>query len=123
LSLNNLYNYVTAIMDKLTWTQKIKKWGDGIDTVTATKEDLEEYVDTKLHVHVREGFSDFTLWFLAKEEFEGWTKDDFRLLRKNTRAKLRLHLLKRGVYVAPYSTRHPMSNTLYNTLNEEEQHV
>jgi hypothetical protein len=61
LSLNNLYNYATAIMDKLTWTQKINKWGDGIDIVTATKEDLKEYVNTKLHVHVREAFSDFTL--------------------------------------------------------------
>jgi hypothetical protein len=88
LSLNNPYNYATAIINKLTWTQKINKWGDGIDTVIVTKEDLEEYVDTKLYVYVCEGFSDFTLWFLAKEEFKGWTKDDFRLLRKNTRAKL-----------------------------------
>ena len=58
-------------MDKLTWTQKINKWGDGIDTVTATKEDFGEYVETKVYVHKREGFSDFTLWSLYKKEFEG----------------------------------------------------
>jgi hypothetical protein len=122
LSLNNPYNYTTAIMDELTWTQKINKLGDGIDTATATKEDFGEYVETKVYVHKLEGFSDFTLWSLYKEEFEGWTRDNFKVLRRDTRAMLRLHLIERGVYVAPYSTRYPMSDALFNTLGEEEQH-
>jgi hypothetical protein len=109
-------------MNELTWTQKINKWGDGIDTATATKEDFGEYVETKVYVHKREGFSDFTLWSLYKEEFEGWTKDDFKVLRRDTRAMLQHHLIERGVYVAPYSTRYPMSDVLFNTLGEEEQH-
>ena len=69
-----------------------------------------------------EGFSDFTLWSLFKEEFEEWTKDDFKLLRRDTRIKLRLYLVRRGVYVAPYSTKYSISDTLFDTLNEEKQY-
>jgi hypothetical protein len=34
----------------------------------------------------------------------------------------RLHLLKGGVYVAPYDNRYPLADVLFNVLNEEEQH-
>ena len=45
-------------------------------------------MDTKLYVYILKGFSDFTLWFLFKEEFKGWTKEDFANLRRDTRAEL-----------------------------------
>jgi hypothetical protein len=35
---------------------------------------------------------------------------------------LRLYLIERGVYVVFYSTKYFMLDTLYNTLNKEEQH-
>jgi hypothetical protein len=37
---------------ELSWTEKIAKYGDGIITATATKEELGEYVTTKVYVHV-----------------------------------------------------------------------
>jgi len=107
---------------ELTWTEKIAKWGDDINTDTATKDELGEYVETKIYVHEREGFTDYNLWSLFKEEFEGWTKDSFKLLRRGTRTKLRLHLIKRGDYVAPYNNRYPISDSLFNVVNQEEQH-
>jgi hypothetical protein len=36
-------------MDKDEWKEKIKKWENGINPVTAIKEDLQEYLDTKLY--------------------------------------------------------------------------
>ena len=75
-------------MAELLQAQKIIKYGDGIDTATATKEDLGEYVNTKLYIYVHKRFSDFTLQSLAKEEFEGQTKDNFKLLHRDTKAKL-----------------------------------
>jgi hypothetical protein len=107
-------------MEELSWPLKIEKWGDGIDPTSASKTELGEYVDTKLHIY--EEFSDYTLWSLFQEDFAGWTSENFKTLRNDTRAKLRLHLLKRGVYVPPYNNRYPISDALVATLNEEEQH-
>lgn len=109
-------------LQELTWIQRIDKWEEGIDLENATKEELGEYANTKLYNYEREGFTDYDLWFMFREEFEGWSKDNFKLLPKNTRVKLRLHLLKAGVYVAPYDTRYPISDVLFNTLNEKERH-
>ena len=66
--------------------------------------------------------SDYTLWSLFQEDFTGWTSENIKTLRNDTRAKLRLHLLKRGVYVPPYNNRYPILDALFATLNEEEQH-
>jgi hypothetical protein len=60
-----------ATIEELAWTQKIIKWGDGIDLTTASKGDLREYVNTIIYIHLLEGFSDSTLWTLFREEFEG----------------------------------------------------
>jgi hypothetical protein len=43
----------------LTWEQKINKHGYGIDTATATKEELGEYTTTKIYVY--EEFTDLSL--------------------------------------------------------------
>lgn len=106
----------------LTWTQKIRKWEEGINLNNATKEELGEYANTKLYNYEHEGFTDYNLWFMFREEFEGWGKDTFKLLSMNTRTKLRLQLIKQGVYIAPFSKRYPLSDVLFNVLTEEEQH-
>jgi len=36
-------------MDANEWKAQIKKWEDGIDPVAVTKEDLQEYLNTKLY--------------------------------------------------------------------------
>ena len=107
---------------ELSWTEKIAKYGDGIIAATATKEELGEYVTTKVYVHVREGFTDYTLWTVFQEEFHGFTVDDFRRMRSDSRAKLRTHLLKRGVYVATHNNRYTLSEVLFDLLQEEEPH-
>ena len=37
---------------------RLKKWEKGIDIVVATKEDLEEYIDTKMQQYAKEEFTD-----------------------------------------------------------------
>jgi hypothetical protein len=105
-----------------SWNKKIAKHSDGINAAKATKEELAEYVATKIYVHVLEEFTDYTLWTVVQEEFEGFTIDDFKKMRSDTRAKLRTHLLKRGVYVGTHNSRYTLSEALFDFLQEEEPH-
>jgi hypothetical protein len=112
----------TPTMEELTWAQKIEKHGYGIDVANATKEDLSEYTNTKIHVHVLHGFMDNTLWDAFKEEFDNFTTYDFQRIRTDIRIKLRVHLLSRGVYVTTHNSRHTISDALYDVVQEEKQH-
>jgi hypothetical protein len=111
-----------ATMEELTWAQKIEKHGYGIDVANATKGDLSEYTDTKIHVHVLHGFMDDTLWDAFKEEFDNFTTHDFQQMRTDIRIKLRVHLLSRGVYVATHNNRYTISDALYDIVQEEKKH-
>jgi hypothetical protein len=106
----------------MEWYEKISKHGDGITAATASKDELGDYVATKVYVHTQENFTDYTLWTVFKEEFEGFTTEDFRRMRIDTRAKLRTHLLKRGVYVGKHNSRYSISEALFDLLQEEEPH-
>jgi hypothetical protein len=69
---------------------------------------------------VQEEFTDYTLWTVFQEEFYGFTADNFKRIRADTRAKLPTHLLKREVYVATHDNRHSFSEVLFDLLQEEK---
>jgi len=46
---------------ELTWSQKIDKYSDGIDTATAKKKDLDEYIDTMIYMNEQDEFIDDSL--------------------------------------------------------------
>ena len=75
------------------WKERIARYGYGIDIATALEEDLEEYIETKIYKYTYKNFTDYTLWSLFQEEFEGFTIKDFRKIRSVTRVKLRTYLL------------------------------
>lgn len=104
------------------WDERIKKHGHGINTDKASGDELEDYVATKVHVHIVEDFNDFSLWACYKEEFEAFTIDTFKRLRTDTRIKLRKHLIQRGVFVAPSNSRYTISNALSDIIKEEDPH-
>ena len=104
------------------WKERIARHGYGIDIATASEEDLEEYVETKIYEYIYKNFTDYTLRSLFQEEFEGFTIEDFIKIRSITRAKLRIYLLQRGVYVATHSNRYPLYKVLHDVLTEEEPH-
>jgi hypothetical protein len=105
------------------WAERVSRLGDRIDTENATQDDLEEYVATKIYLHNYEDFTDYDLWTIFREEFKNFTVNNFRQLRIGTRAKLRAHLLRRGVYVGKHNTKRHISDVLVSVLQEEEQHV
>ena len=107
---------------ELSWAEKITKYDDGIIAATATKEELGEYVTTKVYIHVQEEFTDYTLWTVFQEEFKGFAADDFKRMHTDTRAQFRTHLLQRGVYVAKHSNRVTISERLFEVIQREEQH-
>ena len=80
------------------------------------KDELAEFIEIKIYMHEKEDFLDNTLWTVFREEFEEFTLEDFRNMRSDTRAKLRKHLLKRGVCVAKYNTRITLSNILFDII-------
>ena len=73
---------------ELSWAEKITKHSNGITAAIAIKEELGEYVTTKVYIHVQEEFTDYTLWTVFQEEFHGFTTDDFKRMRSELRAKL-----------------------------------
>jgi hypothetical protein len=46
---------------ELDWEARIKKWDWGIDLGIITKEDLKEYLDTKLYQYIEDRSTDHNL--------------------------------------------------------------
>ena len=73
--------------------ERIARYGYGINIATALKEDLEEYMETKIYKYIYKNFTDYILQSLFQEEFKGFTIKDFTKIRSSIRAKLRTYLL------------------------------
>ena len=70
------------------WKERIARHGYGIDITTASKEDLEEYIETKIYEYTYENFTDYTLWLLFQEEFERFTIKNFKKIRTDLKSQL-----------------------------------
>ena len=60
-----------------TWKARIKKWRKGVD-IEANKEELDEFVQTKVFEYKLDKRSDFNLWDLFKDDFKDFTAKTFR---------------------------------------------
>jgi len=70
------------------WKERIPRHGYRMDVATALKEDLEEYVETKIYKYIYKNFTDYILWSLFQEDFKGFTADNFKKIRTDIRSKL-----------------------------------
>ena len=70
------------------WKPLRKRWDRGIDTSTATEEDLDHYVEAKAIIYEGEELCDTELWEVFKIEFRHFTSETFA--RANPIANLRL---------------------------------
>ena len=104
------------VLMELLQAEKITKYSNGIITVIAIKEELGEYITIKVYIYVQEEFIDYTLWTIFQEEFHRFTADDFKRMRSELRAKLQIHLLKGGVYIAIYNNRYTLLEVLFDIL-------
>ena len=75
------------------WKERIARYSYKINIATALKEDLEEYIETKIYKYIYKNFMDYILWLLFQEEFKGFTIKDFRKICPITKVKLCTYLL------------------------------
>ena len=75
------------------WKERITRYGYRINIVTALKEDLEEYIETKIYKYIYKNFTDYILQLLFQEEFKGFTIKDFKKICPITKVKLYTYLL------------------------------
>ena len=73
--------------------ERIARYGYRINIATTLKEDLEEYIETKIYKYTHKNFTDYILWSLFQEEFKGFTIKDFIKIRSSIRVKLYTYLL------------------------------
>ena len=73
--------------------ERIARYSYRINIATALKEDLEEYMETKIYKYIYKNFIDHILQLLFQEKFKGFTIKDFRKICPITRVKLYTYLL------------------------------
>jgi len=55
----------------------IKKWEAGIDVESSIKEDLIEFINTKIYDYTQDRIVDENLWYRFKEDFKDFTLETF----------------------------------------------
>jgi hypothetical protein len=105
------------------WKARRKKWRYGIDIATSTKDDLSEYLNTKLYLYALYDSSDNNLWDLFKHDFKGFTRVAFNRLDQTELLRLRAVLRCGGVYVQQDYKNLTISQSLVNLVQEEEEHI
>ena len=101
---------------ELLQTEKIIKHNNRIIAATATKEKLGEYITIKVYIYMQEEFIDYTLQTIFQEKFYRFTANNFKRMYSKLKAKLQIHLLKRGVYIAIYNNRYTLLEVLFDVL-------
>jgi hypothetical protein len=48
----------------------IEKFKDRIDAAKVTKDELGDYIETRIHVYTQDNFKDYTLWGIYLEDFK-----------------------------------------------------
>jgi len=103
------------------WSKRITKWKNGIDLNKSTKDDITEYIQTKLYYYVVDRVQDDDLWELFQIDFSHF---DAELFKEHHRELQNIRRMLRcgGVYVAPNTKNVTMAQRLVEVLEEEEQH-
>ena len=105
------------------WKAQMKKWDQPLEvTLTTTKDDLSEYLDTKLYQYVLYETSDDNLWDLFKDDFKNFTRATFNRFNRTELQRLRAVLRCGGVYVQQNTNTVTIAQSLLDVLNEDEQH-
>jgi hypothetical protein len=87
-----------SILRAEQWKARIK-WRSGINTATSTKDDLSEYLNTKLFQATVHEIVDDNLWDLFKHDFKNFSRTTFNYLDRTELLRLRAVLRCGGVYV------------------------
>ena len=110
-------------MENTMWRARIKRWEDGVKLGTATKEDLQEYLSTKLYQYTLNKTTDDNLWDLFKDDFKDFDTATFNRLTCTEIQGLRTYLRCGGVHVEQNHSRLTIAQSLVNVVQEETKHI
>jgi hypothetical protein len=106
------------------WKARIQKWRQPLEVVLATtKDDLSEYLDTKLYQYALYDLGDDNLWDVFKYNFKNFSRTTFNRLDRTELLRLRAVLYCGGVYVHQDHKNLSIAQSLVNLVQEEEQHI
>ncbi|PMD38756.1 hypothetical protein L207DRAFT_43612 [Hyaloscypha variabilis F] len=110
-------------MDGDDWKGRIKKWEKGIKPDTATKEDIQEYINTMIYQYTLDRITDDNLWYGFRFDFKDFTLTHLSAIFWKDLQRLRSYLRCGGVYVQQNRAGITIAQTLHNVLLKEEQHA
>ena len=98
------------------------KWKSGINTAISTKDDLSEYLNTKLFQATVNEIVNNNLWDLFKYDFKNFSRIIFNRLDRTELLYLRAVLRCGSVYVQGYKNL-IIAQSLVNLVQEKEQYI
>jgi hypothetical protein len=110
-------------MDTDEGKELIEKWEDGIDPVTATKAELQEYVTTKMYQYTLYKKSDDNLWDLFQDDFKNFDAAAYNLINRTLIQNLRAQLRCSGVYIEQNHKNLTIAQSFINLAREETKSV
>ena len=104
------------------WKAEAKRWRHGIDTQTATDEDLTDFIQFKLWEYNKHEAMDDGLWSVFQDDFEAFSVDMFSKVHTLHLRKMYAFLRRGGVYVRTKEKRTTYAQLLFELTQEEYQY-
>jgi hypothetical protein len=105
------------------WEARIRKYDDDFNVGTATKDELVEFIQTKMYLYEQDKVTDDNLWDGFRIDFKDFTPQIMGSILWRELQKLRAYLRCGGVFVRQNSTHLTIAQGLCQVLEEEVQHV
>ncbi|KAI1003494.1 hypothetical protein K3495_g4718 [Podosphaera aphanis] len=107
----------------IDWRTEEHKWENRINLSTASPADLTSYTRFKAYYYKNEDVMDSNLWDLFQDDFKDFTISTFSQIKLRALQVLRDCLRSRGVFISKNTKRKTIAQTLFECLQEEEQHI
>ena len=104
------------------WKAEAKRWRHGINTQTATDEDLTDFIQFKLWEYNEFKTMDNRLWSFFQNDFKVFSVNTFLRVHKLHLYKMYAFLRRGGVYIRTKEKRTTYAQLLFELTQEERQY-
>ena len=104
------------------WKAEAKRWRYGINTQTATDEDLTDFIQFKLWEYNEFKTMDNRLWSFFQNDFKVFSVNTFLRVHKLHLYKMYAFLRRGGVYIRTKEKRTTYAQLLFELTQEERQY-